>query len=68
MTTVPERVFRKINIPVAYYWRHGIGLAFLFGSVVEEFPLPPGDLDVAGLFLNYDFQSYLRAWEEVSLE
>lgn len=54
----------EMNIPVTYYQRHGIGLAFLFGSAVEEFRLPPGDLKVAGLFLNYDFQCYLRAWEE----
>lgn len=67
MTTVPERVFREINIPVAYYQRHRIGLAFLFGSTVEESPLPPGDLDVAGLFLNYDFPGYLRALEELSV-
>ena len=67
MTTVPERIFREINVPVAYYQRHRIGLAFLFGSAVEESRLPPGDLDVAGLFLNYDFPGYLRALEELSL-
>lgn len=67
MPAVAERLPKELlKIPASFYERHGIELAFLFGSAAEEPPAVARDLDVAVLFADYLFQRYLRALDELS--
>ncbi|OAT87084.1 type VII toxin-antitoxin system HepT family RNase toxin [Desulfotomaculum copahuensis] len=65
MQTVTKRLLQKLQIPTNYYHHYGIVLSFIFGSTIEKSALPPADLDVAVLFSQYDFQSYLQAGEDL---
>ena len=63
MRTVAPQILNGIALPGAFFRRHGIALAFVFGSTVDGGTLPPKDLDVAVLFDRYSFPRYLGALE-----
>ncbi|WP_027357098.1 type VII toxin-antitoxin system HepT family RNase toxin [Desulfofundulus thermocisternus] len=67
MPAVAERLPKELlKIPAPFYERHGVELAFLFGSAVGDPPAIPRDLDVAVLFSDYHFQRYLKTFDELS--
>lgn len=67
MSTVAEQIRNQINLPGTFFRRHGIQLAFVFGSAVDGGTQPPKDLDVAVLFAHYSFPRYLGALDELQL-
>ena len=67
MPAVTGRLPKELlKIPASFYERHGIELAFLFGSAADEPPAAARDLDVAVLFSDYYFQRYLKTFAELS--